>query len=77
MMETAVGMPDCGRVLLVGGEFLRAARECPSLAEDSRLTFCRDVEEARRILEENPVSDCTVLLKGSNAVRLPLLKEVL
>ena len=77
VMETAVGMPDCGRVLLVGGEFLHAARECPSLAEDSRLTFCRDVEEARKVLEERPADGCTVLLKGSNAVRLPMLKEVL
>ena len=77
VMETAAGIQDCSRILLVGGEFLRAAGECPSAAVDSRFTFCRDVEEARKVLEEKPAEGCTVLLKGSNAVHLPLLKNIL
>ena len=44
---------------------------------DSRFTFCKDVAEARRVLEREPMNGCTVLLKGSNAVHLPELKDVL
>ena len=77
VMETAAGMKDCGRILLVGEEFRRAAASCPQVAADSRFTFCKDVAEARRVLEREPMNGCTVLLKGSNAVHLPELKDVL
>ena len=77
VMETAAAMRECVRAIFVGGEFLKAAEAAPGTAADGRFTFCRDVEEARRILEEAPLSGCTVLLKGSNAVRLPLLKDTL
>ena len=77
VMETAAGIGDCERVLFVGEEFLKAADARPELAADGRFTFCRDVEEARGILERKPLRGCSILLKGSNAVHLPLLKDIL
>lgn len=77
VMETAAEMKDCGRVLFIGEEFAKAAAAEPGTAADGRFTFCRDVDEAREILEKAPLNGCTVLLKGSNAVHLPLLKDIL
>lgn len=77
VMETAAAMKDCEKVLFVGDEFGKAAAAAPDIAEDGRFIFCKDVEEARRILVDAPVCGCSVLLKGSNAVHLPLLKDIL
>lgn len=77
VMETAAGIKDCEKVIFVGGGYLKAAASSPAPAGDSRFTFCRDVEDARGVLQRNPLVGCTVLLKGSNAVHLPILKEIL
>lgn len=77
VMETVASMPDCERAVFVGGEFLHAAASFPEVAADRRFTFCRDVEEARTIILNAPMEGCCILLKGSNAVHLPLLKDIL
>lgn len=72
----AVSAMDCERAFFVGREFARAAQGCPA-ASDSRFSFYESADLLHRILEETPLSGCTVLLKGSNAVGLPGLKDVL
>ncbi|HIZ85753.1 MAG TPA: UDP-N-acetylmuramoyl-tripeptide--D-alanyl-D-alanine ligase [Candidatus Coprenecus stercoravium] len=76
VISRVAGMSGCERAVFVGGEFEKAADGFQE-ASDSRFEFCSDVDQARRLLENSPLSGCTVLLKGSNAVRLPLLKDVL
>ncbi|HIZ86880.1 MAG TPA: UDP-N-acetylmuramoyl-tripeptide--D-alanyl-D-alanine ligase [Candidatus Coprenecus pullistercoris] len=76
VISMAAGMKGCERAVFVGGEFEKAAAGFPD-ASDSRFEFCSDVDHARSLLEHRPLNGCTVLLKGSNAVRLPLLKDVL
>lgn len=72
----AVSAMDCERAFFVGREFARAAQGCPA-ASDSRFSFYESADLLHRTLEETPLSGCTVLLKGSNAVGLPGLKDVL
>lgn len=72
----AVSAMDCKRAFFVGREFARAAQGCPA-ASDSRFSFYESADLLHRTLEETPLSGCTVLLKGSNAVGLPGLKDVL
>lgn len=75
VMEAVAAM-DCERAFFVGREFARAAQGCPA-ASDSRFSFYENADLLHRTLEETPLSGCTVLLKGSNAVGLPCLKDVL
>lgn len=75
VMEAVAAM-DCERAFFVGREFARAAQGCPA-ASDSRFSFYENADLLHRTLEETPLSGCTVLLKGSNAVDLPCLKDVL
>ena len=75
VMETVSAM-DCERAFFVGREFARAAQGCPA-ASDSRFSFYESADLLHRTLEETPLSGCTVLLKGSNSVGLPGLKDVL
>ena len=75
VMEAVAAM-DCERAFFVGREFARAAQGCPA-ASDSRFSFYESADLLHRTLEETPLSGCTVLLKGSNAVGLPGLKDVL
>ena len=72
----AVSAMDCERAFFVGREFARAAQGCPA-ASDSCFSFYESADLLHRTLEETPLSGCTVLLKGSNAVGLPGLKDVL
>ena len=72
----AVSAMDCERAFFVGREFACAAQGCPA-ASDSRFSFYESADLLHRTLEETPLSGCTVLLKGSNAVGLPGLKDVL
>ena len=72
----AVSAMDCERAFFVGREFARAAQGCPA-ASDSRFSFYESADLLHRTLEETPLSGCTVLLKGSNSVGLPGLKDVL
>ena len=71
-----VAAMDCVKAIFVGREFSRAAIACPQ-AGDERFTFCEDTDGAHKLLEEAQLTGCTVLLKGSNAVGLPRLKDVL
>lgn len=67
---------DCVRAYFVGREFCRAAMSS-AVAADTRFIFCEDVAGLRKLLESDPLSGCTILLKGSHAVGLPSVKEVL
>ena len=69
-----VAATDCVRAFFVGKEFGKAALSSRDAA-DSRFTFCEDVSGLGKLLEADPVSGCTVLLKGSHAIGLPSLKK--
>lgn len=73
---SAVADMDCERAYFIGHEFAKAA-ECSRDAEDSRFIFCEDITGMRKLMEAAPLSGCTVLLKGSNAVGLPSLRDLL
>lgn len=71
-----VASMDCARAFFVGREFGKAASSCSS-AGDGRFVFCGSAQELREFLMKEPLSGFTILLKGSNAMRLPSLRDVL
>lgn len=75
VIEAVAGMV-CDRAFFVGHEFAKAAAVC-SAAGDERFTFCEDVAGLRALLEAAPLTGCSVLMKGSNAVGLPSLRDLL
>ena len=81
MAPTADGLK---KVWLVGGEFQRALDEVSvgqadsSLAEaDTEWRCFADVAEVKAALEEMPLRDYTILIKGSNGTKLYQLPEML
>ena len=58
---------DLERIWLVGEEFAKAAKE--------GMRVFNNVEEVKAVLKEEPVSDCTILIKGSNSTKLWQLPE--
>lgn len=59
--------------VFVGTEFAAAGKGL----YDPKCLFFRDVKEAGQWLAQNPLSGKTILVKGSNGIRLPELKEYL
>ena len=55
------------RIWLVGEEFSKAAEE--------GMRVFKDVEEVKAALKEEPISDSTILIKGSNSTKLHQLPE--
>ena len=76
VIERVAVMKDCERAVFVGEEFEKAAVVCP-VAGDARFRFCHDVVEAREVLGKEPAEGLSILMKGSNAVGLPSLKDLL
>ena len=76
VIERVAVMKDCERAVFVGEEFEKAAAVCP-VAGDARFRFCHDVAEAREVLGKEPAEGLSILMKGSNAVGLPSLKDLL
>lgn len=66
---------DCKKAFFVGKEFCKAAA-CGKTC-DERFIFCEDIAGLHKLLEAAPLCGFTILLKGSNAMRLPSLKDVL
>ena len=63
------------RVILVGGEFSKAARWM-GFSQDDVLCF-PDSTSLREYLAANPLEGCTILVKGSNGTHLQGLQELL
>ena len=76
VIERVAAMKDCERAVFVGEEFEKAAAVCPVVG-DVRFRFCHDVAEAREVLGKEPAEGLSILMKGSNAVGLPSLKDLL
>lgn len=57
-------------IVFVGKEFTEAGKD----VEDHKCLFFRDVKEAGHWLAENPLTGRTILVKGSNGIKLPELK---
>ena len=76
VIDRVAAMKDCERAVFVGEEFEKAAAVCP-VAGDARFRFCHDVAEAREVLGKEPAEGLSILMKGSNAVGLPSLKDLL
>ena len=76
VIERVAAMKDCERAVFVGEEFEKAAAVCP-VAGDARFRFCHDVAEAREVFGKEPAEGLSILMKGSNAVGLPSLKDLL
>ena len=55
------------RIWLVGEEFSKAAEE--------GMRIFKDVEEVKAALKAEPISDSTILIKGSNGTKLYQLPE--
>ena len=75
-MEKVAAMKDCERAVFVGEEFEKALAVFP-VAEDVRFRFCHDVAAAREALGKEPAGGMSILMKGSNAVGLPSLRDLL
>ena len=69
ILELTLSLPF-EQILLVGQEFDFAATL-------PRIQWFPDSQSAKRALQSRPLSDCTVLLKGSNSTRMWQLEEVL
>lgn len=76
VMEKVAAMKDCERAVFVGEEFEKALAVFP-VAEDVRFRFCHDVAAAREALGKEPAVGMSILMKGSNAVGLPSLRDLL
>ncbi len=76
VMEKVAAMKDCERAVFVGEEFEKALAVFP-VAEDVRFRFCHDVAAAREALGKEPAGGMSILMKGSNAVGLPSLRDLL
>ena len=76
VIDRVAAMKDCERAVFVGEEFEKAAAVCP-VAGDARFRFCHDVAEAREVFGKEPAEGLSILMKGSNAVGLPSLKDLL
>ena len=76
VIDRVAAMKDCERAVFVGEEFEKAAAVCPA-AGDARFRFCHDVAEAREVFGKEPAEGLSILMKGSNAVGLPSLKDLL
>ncbi|MBO7119118.1 MAG: UDP-N-acetylmuramoyl-tripeptide--D-alanyl-D-alanine ligase [Bacteroidaceae bacterium] len=63
------------RIWLVGEEFEKACSSS-SFPTSSPLRFFKDVEEVKSALKEEPISDSTILIKGSNGTKLYQLPDV-
>jgi UDP-N-acetylmuramyl pentapeptide synthase len=59
---------------LVGGEFAKAAA-LSTLPE--KILLFNDVYALKEYFAAHPVEGKTILVKGSNGIKLPLIKEVL
>ena len=69
---------DVEEVWLVGSEFAQVCQ--PLLSESGKKVECHTfptVEEVKQALAAQPLSDRTILIKGSNSTRLYLLPELL
>ena len=64
------------RVFLVGDEFAKAAKEV-SLESDRRIGIFRTSVELRACLEKEPVTDSSILIKGSRGIRLEEVLDTL
>lgn len=76
VMEKVAAMKDCERAVFVGEEFEKALAVFP-VAGDVRFIFCHDVAAAREALGKEPAGGMSILMKGSNAVGLPSLRDLL
>jgi len=76
VMEKVAAMKDCERAVFVGEEFEKALAVFP-VAGDVRFIFCHDVAAAREALGKEPAGGMSILVKGSNAVGLPSLRDLL
>ena len=75
MLKEVLSQPSAG-IYLVGTEFTRAA-ESLSLSEADGIRLFPDSVALRKYLEEHPVEDAVVLIKGSRGIRLEEALEVL
>ena len=63
------------RVFVVGGEFGRAVE---TLAPDPQQVMAfADIADLKAYVQEHPLQDCTVLIKGSNGKHMPQVVEAL
>ena len=76
VMEKVAAMKDCERAVFVGEEFEKALAVFP-VAGDVRFIFCHDVAAVREALGKEPAGGMSILMKGSNAVGLPSLRDLL
>ncbi len=67
-MVELIAHTDINEVWLVGDEF--AKTDCP-------YRKFRDVDEVKKTLHDHPIDDTTILIKGSNSIRLYQLPEYL
>ena len=65
------------QIILVGSEFAFASDYNASHPDATPIHCFPDVEAAKESLRQNPLTGCTILLKGSNSTRMWLLEEVL
>ena len=67
---------DLERIWLVGEEFEKA---CSSSAPacGCPMRFFKDVEAVKEALKESPITNATILIKGSNSTKLHQLPEVM
>ena len=64
------------RIWLVGEEFSRAC-PCPSASASCHIRLFKDVEEVKNALKEEPMTNATILIKGSNGTKLHQLPDVM
>ncbi len=64
------------RAFLVGNEFCAVSEEFLS-ASGEKMMFFKNVNELKEYFVQNPLQGRSVLMKGSNGIKLPLLREVL
>ena len=62
-------------VYLVGGEFGQAARDLQ--ADPARVLPFPDIEALKAYVQEHPLKDCTILIKGSNGNHMQKVVDVL
>jgi UDP-N-acetylmuramoyl-tripeptide--D-alanyl-D-alanine ligase len=72
------------RIWLVGDEFEKAVSSCSAVSDSfpSPQTSCslkvfKDVQAVKEALKSAPITNSTILIKGSNSTRLYQLPELL
>ncbi len=77
VMEIAADV-DFERCIFVGGEFAKASEILDGRGElDGRFEFYADSVALKEALEAENISGYTFLIKGSNGIKLPVIKDVL